>query len=158
MNNTRRNFIKIVSGLIPACLLPKINNAAYALNNQQDFYKIYLDSSKKAVYMIYTSDIQNMEFKKDSRIIHKLSDCHKPYFRYVDFPIESVLYIKTNIYLYTFTGYKDSDDIVSEHSKDILRLKDKVYSLLDKIEYLEDSILDVLTKEHFTYSKEDLGV
>lgn len=59
---------------------------------------------------------------------------------------------------YTFNGYKNSNDLVSEHSKDILRLKDKVYSLLDKIEYLEDSILDILTKEHFTYSKEDLGI
>ena len=59
---------------------------------------------------------------------------------------------------YTFSGYKNSNDIVSEHSKDILRLKDKVYSLFEKIEYLEDSILDILTKEHFTYSKEDLGV
>ena len=59
---------------------------------------------------------------------------------------------------YVFNGYKNSNDIVTEHSKDILRLKDKVYSLLEKIEYLEDSILDVLTKEHFTYSKEDLGV
>ena len=58
---------------------------------------------------------------------------------------------------YTFNGYKNSNDIVSEHSKDILRLKDKVYSLFEKIEYLEDSILDILTKEHFTYSKEDLG-
>lgn len=59
---------------------------------------------------------------------------------------------------YTFTGYKNSNDIVSEHSKDILRLKDKVHSLFEKIEYLEDSILDVLTKEHFTYSKEDLEI
>ena len=59
---------------------------------------------------------------------------------------------------YTFNGYKNSNYIVSEHSKDILRLKDKVYSLFEKIEYLEDSILDILTKEHFTYSKEDLGV
>lgn len=59
---------------------------------------------------------------------------------------------------YTFNGYKNSNDIVSEHSKDILRLKDKVYSLFEKIEYLEDSILDILTKEHFTYSKDDLGI
>ena len=59
---------------------------------------------------------------------------------------------------YTFNGYKNSNDLVSEHSKDILRLKDKAYSLFEKIEYLEDSILDILTKEHFTYSKEDLGV
>ena len=59
---------------------------------------------------------------------------------------------------YTFNGYKNSNDLVSEHSKDILRLKDKVYSLFEKIEYLEDSILDILTKENFTYSKEDLGV
>ena len=59
---------------------------------------------------------------------------------------------------YTFNGYKNSNDLVSEHSKDILRLKDKVYSLFEKIEYLEDSILDILTKEHFTYSKEDLGI
>ena len=59
---------------------------------------------------------------------------------------------------YTFNGYKNSNDLVSEHSKDILRLKDKVCSLFEKIEYLEDSILDILTKEHFTYSKEDLGV
>ena len=59
---------------------------------------------------------------------------------------------------YTFNGYKNSNDLVSEHSKDILRLKDKVYSLFEKIEYLEDSVLDILTKEHFTYSKEDLGV
>ena len=59
---------------------------------------------------------------------------------------------------YTFKGYKNSNDVVSEHSKDILRLKDKAYSLLEKIEDLEISILDILTKEHFTYSKEDLGI
>ena len=59
---------------------------------------------------------------------------------------------------YTFSGYKNSNDLVSEHSKDILRLKDKAYSLLEKIEDLEISILDILTKEHFTYSKEDLGI
>ena len=54
---------------------------------------------------------------------------------------------------YTFNGYKNSNDLVSEHSKDILRLKDKVYSLFEKIEYLEDSVLDILTKEHFTTVK-----
>lgn len=59
---------------------------------------------------------------------------------------------------YTFNGYKNSNDLLTEHTKDILRLKDKISSLQDTIEDLEFYILDILTQEHFTYGKEDLGV
>ena len=58
---------------------------------------------------------------------------------------------------YTFNGYKNSNDLLTEHTKDILRLKDKIASLQDIIEeFKEFYILDILTQEHFTYSKEDL--
>ena len=57
---------------------------------------------------------------------------------------------------YKFDGYKNSNDIITEHAKDILRLKDKIASLQNTVEDLEFSILDILTQEHFTYSKEDL--
>ena len=59
---------------------------------------------------------------------------------------------------YTFNGYKNSNDLLTEHTKNILRLKDKIASLQDTVEDLEFYILDILTQEHFTYSKEDLGV
>lgn len=59
---------------------------------------------------------------------------------------------------YTFNGYKNSNDLLTEHTKNILRLKDKIISLQESIEDLEFSILDIITQEHFTYSKEDLGV
>ena len=59
---------------------------------------------------------------------------------------------------YTFNGYKNSNDLLTEHTKNILRLKDKIVSLQDTVEDLEFYILDILTQEHFTYSKEDLGV
>lgn len=59
---------------------------------------------------------------------------------------------------YKFNGYKNSNDLVTERTKDILRLKDKIASLQECIEDLEFSILDIITQEHFTYSKEDLGV
>ena len=35
---------------------------------------------------------------------------------------------------YTFNGYKDSSDLITEHSQDILRLKDKIKSLQESIE------------------------
>ena len=57
---------------------------------------------------------------------------------------------------YTFNGYKNSNDLLTEYTKDILRLKDKITSLQDTVEDLEFCILDILTQEHFTYSKEDL--
>jgi hypothetical protein len=59
---------------------------------------------------------------------------------------------------YTFNGYKNSNNLLTEHTKNILRLKDKITSLQDTVEDLEFYILDILTQEHFTYSKEDLGV
>ena len=59
---------------------------------------------------------------------------------------------------YTFNGYKNSNDLLTEHTKNILRLKDKIASLQDTVEDLEFYILDILTQEYFTYSKEDLGV
>ena len=59
---------------------------------------------------------------------------------------------------YVFNGYKNSNDLLTEHTKNILRLKDKIASLQDTVEDLEFYILDILTQEHFTYSKEDLGV
>ena len=58
---------------------------------------------------------------------------------------------------YTFNGYKNSNDLLTEHTKNILRLKDKIASLQDTVEDLEFYILDILTQEYFTYSKEDLG-
>ena len=57
---------------------------------------------------------------------------------------------------YTFNGYKNSNDLLTEHTKNILRLKDKIASLQDTVEDLEFYILDILTQEYFTYSKEDL--
>ena len=59
---------------------------------------------------------------------------------------------------YTFTGYKDSSDLITEHSQDILRLKDKIKSLYENIEDLEFAMLNILTQEEFKFSKEDLGL
>ena len=59
---------------------------------------------------------------------------------------------------YTFNGYKNSNDLLTEHTKNILRLKDKITSLQDTVEDLEFYVLDILTQEHFTYSKEDLNL
>ena len=59
---------------------------------------------------------------------------------------------------YTFNGYKDSSDLITEHSQDILRLKDKIKSLYENIEDLEFAMLDILTQDGFKFSKEDLGL
>ena len=59
---------------------------------------------------------------------------------------------------YTFLGYKDSNDLLTEHSQDILRLKEKIKSLYESIDDLEFAMLDVLTQEHFSFCKEDLGL
>ena len=59
---------------------------------------------------------------------------------------------------YTFNGYKDSTDLISEYSQDILRLKDKIKDLYESIECLEFAMLDILTQDHFTFGKEDLGL
>ena len=59
---------------------------------------------------------------------------------------------------YTFLGYKDSSDLLTEHSQDILRLKEKIKSLYESIDDLEFAMLDVLTQEHFSFCKEDLGL
>ena len=59
---------------------------------------------------------------------------------------------------YIFNGYKDSSDLITEHSQDILRLKDKIKSLYENIEDLEFAMLDILTQEEFKFSKEDLGL
>ena len=59
---------------------------------------------------------------------------------------------------YTFNGYKDSNDLITEHSQDILRLKDKIKSLYENIEDLEFAMLDILTQDEFKFSKEDLGL
>lgn len=59
---------------------------------------------------------------------------------------------------YTFNGYKDSSDLITQHSQDILRLKDKIKSLQESIEDLDFAILDIITQESFTFSKEDLGL
>ena len=59
---------------------------------------------------------------------------------------------------YIFNGYKDSSDLITEHSQDILRLKDKVKSLYENIEDLEFAMLDILTQDEFKFSKEDLGL
>lgn len=57
---------------------------------------------------------------------------------------------------YSFMGYKDSNDLLTEQSQDILRLKDKIKSLYENIEDLEFAMLDILTQEKITFSKEDL--
>ena len=59
---------------------------------------------------------------------------------------------------YIFNGYKDSSDLITEHSQDILRLKDKIKSLYENIEDLEFAMLDILTQDGFKFSKEDLGL
>ena len=59
---------------------------------------------------------------------------------------------------YTFNGYKDSSDLITEHSQDIIRLKDKIKSLYESIEDLEFAMLDIMTQDEFTFSKEDLGL
>lgn len=59
---------------------------------------------------------------------------------------------------YIFNGYKDSSDLITEHSQDILRLKDKIKSLYENIEDLEFAMLDILTQDEFKFSKEDLGL
>ena len=59
---------------------------------------------------------------------------------------------------YTFLGYKDSSDLLTEHSQDILRLKEKIKSLYESIDDLEFAMLDVLTQEHFSFCKGDLGL
>ena len=57
---------------------------------------------------------------------------------------------------YAFNGYKDSSDLITEHSQDILRLKDKIKCLYENIEDLEFAMLDILTQDEFKFSKEDL--
>ena len=57
---------------------------------------------------------------------------------------------------YIFNGYKDSSDLITEHSQDVLRLKDKIKALYENIEDLEFAILDILTQDEFKFSKEDL--
>ena len=59
---------------------------------------------------------------------------------------------------YSFNGYKNSNDLLTEHTKNILRLKDKITSLQDTVEDLEFYILDILTQSHFIFSKEDLNL
>ncbi len=59
---------------------------------------------------------------------------------------------------YTFNGYKDSSDLITEHSQDILRLKDKIKALYENIEDLELAMLDILIQDEFKFSKEDLGL
>lgn len=59
---------------------------------------------------------------------------------------------------YKFNGYKSSNDLVTQHSQDILRLKDKIKSLQESIEDLDFAILDIITQESFTFGKEDLGL
>ena len=65
---------------------------------------------------------------------------------------------KGEIISYTFNGYKNSNDLLTEHTKNILRLKDKITSLQDTVEDLEFYVLDILTQPHFIFSKEDLNL
>lgn len=59
---------------------------------------------------------------------------------------------------YIFNGYKDSSDLITENSQNILRLKDKIKHLYENIEDLEFAMLDILTQDEFKFSKEDLGL
>ena len=66
--------------------------------------------------------------------------------------------VKGEVISYTFNGYKDSSDLITEHSQDILRLKDKIKALYENIEDLEFAMLDIITQDQFKFSKEDLGL
>lgn len=66
--------------------------------------------------------------------------------------------VNGEILSYSFMGYKDSNDLLTEHSQDILRLKEKIKSLYESIDDLEFTMLDILTQDSFCYGKEDLGL
>jgi hypothetical protein len=59
---------------------------------------------------------------------------------------------------YTFNGYKNSNDLLTEHTKNILRLKDKITSLQDTVEDLEFYILNIISQPHFIFTKEGLNL
>ena len=87
-----------------------------------------------------------------SRIIRR--DCAT----FSKFKYQIYYVVNGEVISYTFNGYKDSSDLITEHSQDILRLKDKIKSLYENIEDLEFAMLDILTQDEFKFSKEDLGL
>lgn len=90
--------------------------------------------------------------KEGSRIIRR--DCAT----FSKFKYQISYGVNGEVISYTFNGYKDSSDLITEHSQDILRLKDKIKSLYENIEDLEFAMLDILTQDEFKFSKEDLGL
>ena len=85
-----------------------------------------------------------------SKVIRR--DCPtSPKFKY-----EISYYVNGEVISYTFNGYRCSSGLITEHSQDILRLKDKIKSLYERIEDLEFTMLDITTQNEFTFSKEDL--
>ena len=105
---------------------------------------------------IFVSELEDLtgirQVSNGSKIIRR--DC--PTFS--KFKYEISYGVNGEVISYTFNGYKDSTDLISEHSQDILRLKDKIKSLQESIEDLEFAMLDILTQDHFTFGKEDLGL
>ena len=105
---------------------------------------------------IFVSELEDLtgirQVSNGSKIIRR--DC--PTFS--KFKYEISYGVNGEVISYTFNGYKDSTDLISEHSQDILRLKDKIKSLQESIEDLELSMLGILIQDHFTFGKEDLGL
>ncbi len=57
---------------------------------------------------------------------------------------------------YKFLGYKDSNDLISEVSGDILRLKDKINNLESIVEDKEAYIKELLSDGWFVFDEFDL--
>ena len=105
---------------------------------------------------IYVKELEDLtgirQVSNGSRIIRR--DC--PTFSKFKYSISYG--VNGEVISYSFHGYKDSTDLLKEYSQDILRLKDKIKSLCENIEDLEFAMLDVITQEHFSFCKEDLGL
>lgn len=105
---------------------------------------------------IYVKELEDLtgirQVSNGSRIIRR--DC--PTFSKFKYNISYG--VNGEVLSYTFLGYKDSNDLLTEHSQDILRLKEKIKSLYENIEDLELAMLGILTQEKFHFGKEDLGL
>lgn len=57
---------------------------------------------------------------------------------------------------YKFLGYKDSNDLISEVSSDIVRLKDKIANLHHMVEDKEEYLKHLIGKGWFVFDEFDL--
>ena len=105
---------------------------------------------------IFVSELEDLtgirQVSNGSKIIRRDCPTFSKFKYYISYGVNG------EVISYTFNGYKDSTDLISEHSQDILRLKDKIKSLQESIEDLEFAMLDILTQDHFIFGKEDLGM